>query len=61
MSAGLAASEWRRRPERGSPLLMRIMAWMTLHSGRSLGHPILHIIAVYFFLFAPRARRYMRD
>jgi predicted LPLAT superfamily acyltransferase len=61
MSAGLAASEWRRRPERGSPLLMRIMAWMTLHWGRSLGHPILHIIAVYFFLFAPRARRYMRD
>jgi predicted LPLAT superfamily acyltransferase len=61
MSAGLEASEWRRRPERGSPLLMRIMAWMTLHWGRSLGHPILHIIAVYFFLFAPRARRYMRD
>jgi predicted LPLAT superfamily acyltransferase len=61
MSAGLEASEWRRRPERGSPLLMRVMAWMTLHWGRRLGHPILHIIAVYFFLFAPRARRYMRD
>ncbi|HEY5019966.1 MAG TPA: hypothetical protein VII17_03010, partial [Steroidobacteraceae bacterium] len=61
MSVELEPAEWRRRPERGSPLLMRVMAWLSLHWGRSLGHPILHIIAVYYFLFAPRARRYMRD
>jgi hypothetical protein len=61
MSAGVGTSEWRRRPERGSPLLLRVMAWLTLHWGRRLGHPILHLIAGYFFLFAPQARRYMRD
>ncbi len=61
MSVEIEPSEWRRRPERGSHRLMRVMAWMSLHWGRELGHPILHIIAVYYFVFAPRARRYMRD
>jgi predicted LPLAT superfamily acyltransferase len=60
MSSGVEAAEWRRRPERGSPLLLRVMAWLSLHCGRGLGHPILHLIACYYFLFAPSARRHMR-
>ncbi len=58
--APLQAPEWRRRPERGSPLLLRAMAWLSLRCGRRCVRPILHLIASYFFLFAPRARRDMR-
>jgi len=52
--------EWRRTPERGSPLLLHTMAWLSLRCGRTWAHPLLHLIAVYYFLFAPRARRHMR-
>jgi predicted LPLAT superfamily acyltransferase len=60
MSSEAEAAEWRRRPERGSAALLRVMAWLSLQGGRSLGHPILHLIASYYFLFAPRARHNMR-
>ena len=60
MSAEVEPAEWRRRPERGSSILLRVMAWLSLRCGRGLGHPILHLIAIYYFLFAPRARRHMR-
>ena len=60
MSAEVEPAEWRRRPERGSSILLRVMAWLSLRCGRGLGHPILHLIASYYFLFAPRARRHMR-
>ena len=56
-----AVAEWRRRPERGSPLALRIMAWLSLRLGRPVGTLLLYLIAAYFFLFAPRARRCMRD
>jgi len=52
--------EWRRRRERGSPTLLRAMAWLSLRLGRRGGRPFLLGIAAYFFLFAPRARRDMR-
>jgi hypothetical protein len=61
MNVEVGTSEWRRRPERGSSILLRVMAWLSLRCGRGIGHPILHLIAAYFFLFAPRARRHMRD
>ena len=55
-----AAAEWRRNPERGSRLLLRAMAHLSLMLGRPAGRVILRGIVVYFFLFAPRARRSMR-
>jgi predicted LPLAT superfamily acyltransferase len=61
MNVEVGTSEWRRRPERGSSALLRVMAWLSLRCGRGIGHPMLHLIAAYFFLFAPRARRHMRD
>ncbi len=60
MSPQRALSEWRRRPERGSQTLLRIMAWLSLRLGRASGRPVVHGIAAYFFLFAPQARRDMR-
>jgi predicted LPLAT superfamily acyltransferase len=51
------AAEWRRSPERGSRTLLRAMAGLSLRLGRPFGRVILHGIAVYFFLFAPKARQ----
>jgi predicted LPLAT superfamily acyltransferase len=56
-----AAAEWRRSPERGSPTMLRIMAWLSMRLGRPGGRLFLYLIGGYFFLFAPKARRTMRD
>lgn len=55
------ASEWRRQPERGSFILLRVMACLSLRLGRPAGRLLLYGIAGYFFAFAPLARRRMRD
>lgn len=60
MSAEMQAAAWRRQRERGSPVLLRTMAWLALRCGRVLVYPLLHLIATYFFLFAPEMRRHMR-
>ena len=61
MTEAAASSEWRHHHERGSPLLLRAMAWLSLRCGRRAVFPILHGITLYFFTFAPRARRHMRE
>jgi predicted LPLAT superfamily acyltransferase len=53
-------TEWSTRRERGSELLLRAMAFVSLHIGRPAGRFILYFIAAYFFAFAPRARRHSR-
>lgn len=52
-----SAAEWVRRRERGSVWLLRLMAMFSLTVGRRAGRAVLYVIAAYFFLFAPRARR----
>jgi predicted LPLAT superfamily acyltransferase len=56
-----AVAEWRRSPERGSQAMLRVMAWLSMRLGRRGGRLFLYLIGVYFFLFAPKARRTMRD
>lgn len=51
------AAEWRRSPERGSRALLRLMAQVSLRMGRPVGRFFLYGIAIYFFLFAPKARQ----
>ncbi len=48
---------WVEHRERGSTLLLRIMAFLSLRFGRRATRVILYAIALYFFLFAPSARR----
>jgi predicted LPLAT superfamily acyltransferase len=55
-----SAAEWASRRERGSLLLLKVMAFLSLRLGRRLSRIILYGIAVYFVLFAPRARRNSR-
>jgi predicted LPLAT superfamily acyltransferase len=54
-------SEWRRLPERGHPLALRTMAWLSLRGGRMVGTALLHLVIAYYFLFAPGLRTPMRD
>ncbi len=47
---------WAHTPERGNKLMLRMMTWISLRLGRSAGRALLHLIAGYFLLFAPRSR-----
>ncbi len=51
-------TEWSRRRERGSALLLRLMTFVSLRIGRRTGRFVLYFIAAYFFAFAPQARRH---
>ena len=53
-------ADWITHRERGSIALLRIMAFVSLHLGRTLSRIPLYGIAIYFFLFAPSARRHSR-
>src|ERR1700722_13549290 len=53
-----ARSEWARSPERGSLTLLRLMTFVSLRLGRRIGRFFLFFIALYFYLFAPTARRH---
>jgi predicted LPLAT superfamily acyltransferase len=53
-------ADWIRHRERGSMALLRIMAFVSLHLGRTCSRAFLYGIALYFFLFAPDARRHSR-
>lgn len=50
-------AEWARKPERSNMLALRFMAWVSLRLGRPAGRVLLYIIATYFLLFSPAARR----
>ncbi len=51
-------ADWIRHRERGSMALLSVMAFVSLRLGRTLSRGILYGIAIYFFLFAPSARRH---
>jgi predicted LPLAT superfamily acyltransferase len=53
-------AEWLATRERGSIVALRSMAYVSLRVGRTLSRGVLYGIAVYFFLFAPGARRHSR-
>lgn len=54
------AAQWTASRERGSIVLLRFMAFLSLRSGRTVSRVALYGIALYFFLFAPAARRQSR-
>lgn len=54
------AAEWAQRPERSNMAMLRLMSWISLRLGRPAGRVVLHLIATYFLLFAPAARRASR-
>jgi predicted LPLAT superfamily acyltransferase len=56
-----AAPHWSERPERSNMFFLRIMAWISLRLGRRAGRLVLHLIVIYFLLFAPGAHRASRN
>lgn len=51
---------WRHQKERSHAWLLRLMVWFSLRAGRPLGRLVLGVVAAYFVLFAPTARRASR-
>lgn len=54
-------AHWAGARERGSATLTSIMIFLSLALGRRVARCLLYGITVYFFVFAPRARRSARD
>ncbi len=55
---GAADAPWTQQRERGSAIFLDMMVFVALRLGRPFARTILYIVAGYFFLFAPRARRH---
>jgi predicted LPLAT superfamily acyltransferase len=53
-------AEWIGNRERGSSALLKVMVFVSLRLGRRASRGVLYGIALYFFLFAPAARRNSR-
>lgn len=51
---------WAGERERSNATALRIMTWIALRCGRPVARGVLHLIALYFVLFAPRAGRASR-
>ena len=48
---------WAQLPERGNPLVLRLIVWITLHIGRPVARALLYPITLYFLTTAAAARR----
>ncbi len=59
-AAPSGSADWKRRPERSSLFMLRVMTWISLTLGRSAGRVVLYGITAYFLAFAPTARRMSR-
>lgn len=51
------SQQWARLPERGNALALRLICWIALHVGRSVGRILLYPITAYFLVAAAAARR----
>ncbi len=55
------APEWLQHKERGSIFLLRLMSLFSLLLGRKLSRVVIYVIALYFLLAAPAARKTSRE
>lgn len=54
-------SDWRKIPEAGSAIGLRLIAWLARTAGRRVAGWILYVVAIYYALFRGAARRASRD
>ena len=57
----LHARGWAALPERGTPVMLRLMSWVALRIGRLAARLLLYPITLYFLIRAKAARRVSRD
>src|SRR6202022_848456 len=55
--ARMIRTGWAKRQERSNLPLWRVMTWISLRFGRPFGRFVLRLIAGYFVLFSPSARK----
>ena len=55
------SAQWTERPERGSASVLIGGIFVALAIGRPLARLCLHVVAAYYFVFAPVARRWSRN
>ena len=51
------ADRWTTLPERGTPALLRVIAWIAVHIGRRAARLLLYPVTLYFLITARAARR----
>ena len=51
------ADRWTTLPERGTPALLRVIAWIAVHIGRGAARLLLYPVTLYFVITAHSARR----
>lgn len=56
-----ATQSWLRQQERSNLAILKLMVWISLTLGRSIGRLVLYGIAIYYVLFAPKARHFSRE
>jgi predicted LPLAT superfamily acyltransferase len=56
-SDSVKSVHWLKRQERSNMMMLRIMSWISLRLGRKISRSVLHLIALYFVVFAPDSRR----
>ncbi len=56
-----ATQSWLRQQERSNLAILRLMVWISLTLGRGIGRLVLYGIAIYYVLFAPKARHFSRE
>ena len=54
------STAWVAEPERGNQAVMRLVTWLALKLGRAGTRWLLYPMSLYYFIFAPRARRASR-
>ena len=52
----MTGTAWTFEKEHGSPWLVRLIIWLTVHLGWPVGHALLVPITAYFYVTLPRAR-----
>lgn len=51
------SDEWKSQSERSNAFMLRLIAWIALHTGRRVTRLFLYPIVLYFLVAAPRARK----
>ena len=55
-----ASADWLQQQEKSNLAILKLMVWISLTFGRSIGRLVLYGITAYYVLFAPKARRCSR-
>ena len=56
-----AGAAWLQQQEKSNLAILKLMVWISLTFGRTIGRVVLYGITAYYVLFAPQARHFSRE